>query len=75
MSSVAARMRTDPTEITNASQYRYYLAVKTGEDTMLSRKKFLLTSDSSPRHGQFLSSSWFNPLIESKTIRMIFGWQ
>ena len=69
MSSVAARMRTDPTEITNASHYRYYLAVKTGEDTMLSRKRFLLTSDSSPRHGQFLSSSWFNPLIKSKNYK------
>lgn len=36
---------------------------------MMSRKKFLLTSEEYPRHGQFLSSSWFNPLIKSKNYK------
>lgn len=68
-SSSSSVTRIDPVEITNSSQYRYYLGLKTGEDTMMSRKKFLLTRDAYPRHGQFLSSSWFNPLIKSKNYK------
>ena len=67
--AAAIETKRDPTVITNASMYKYYLAVKTGEDTMLSKKRFLLTSEDSPLYGQFLSSSWFNPLIKSKNYK------
>ena len=58
--------KSDPVEITNSSNYRYYIAIKTGDEMILSRKKFLLTRDAYPKEGQFLSSSWFNPLIKSR---------
>ena len=70
MAALSSRMRMcNPSEITNSSVYRYYIAIKSGGDLILSRKKFLLTNECNPRQGQFLSSSWFNPLIKSKNYK------
>jgi len=47
----------------------YYFAIKSGKDLYLSNKKFLLTSENPTFQGQYLSSTWFNPLVKAKNYK------
>ena len=47
----------------------YYFAIKSGTDLYLSNKKFLLTSENPTFQGQYLSSTWFNPLVKAKNYK------
>lgn len=47
----------------------YYFVVKTGNDIMMSNKKFVITREAYPCVGQFLTSMWFNPQIKSNNYK------
>lgn len=47
----------------------YYFVVKTGNDIILSNKKFVITQRANPCVGQFLTSMWFNPQIKSNNYK------
>lgn len=63
-----ANETTNPDEIMEMVRWKYHIALSTGGDIIVSRKKFILTS-ATPLCGQFLSSMWFNPLIKPKNYK------
>ena len=58
-----------PDQIMADAAFKYYFAIKIGSQFVISRKKFMLTRDSNPFQGQFLTSGWFNPLIKGKNYK------